>query len=162
MLKNVFSSARLMPRFARASRPALVPNVKFSASFEQAPLSDVRANHVLDETRLCDFLYKNKLFGNIDSGSLTIKQFSHGQSNPTYVISHGSNPSEKLVLRKQPPGKLLRGAHAVDREFMVMLSLARSNVPVPEVKLYCSDPGKLIQSLPIIAVGPTYAVVSSN
>lgn len=35
---------------------------------------------------------------------------SEGQSNPTYFIKFGV---EKMILRKKPPGKLLRGAHQV-------------------------------------------------
>lgn len=47
----------------------------------------------------------------------------------------------KLVLRKQPPGKLLRGAHRVDREFAAMQALAASGggVPVPKPHLLCDD-----------------------
>ncbi|XP_023348726.1 acyl-CoA dehydrogenase family member 10 [Eurytemora carolleeae] len=48
------------------------------------------------------------------SNDLEIRQFSHGQSNPTYLLNIGGT---KLVLRKKPPGKLLPGAHAVEREF---------------------------------------------
>lgn len=45
-----------------------------------------------------------------------VRQFSHGQSNPTYLIDFG--PSfKKYVLRKKPPGKLLPSAHAVEREY---------------------------------------------
>ena len=67
-------------------------------------------------------------------------QFKHGQSNPTYVCSV-RDKSTKLVLRKQPPGKLLRGAHAVDREFRVMNALQGSAVPVPKTRLFCPDSG---------------------
>jgi len=67
-----------------------------------------------------------------------LEQFSHGQSNPTYKLTFGA---VQLVLRKQPPGKLLRGAHAVDREEKVMSALAHpdSRVPVPKTRLYCED-----------------------
>lgn len=36
--------------------------------------------------------------------------FSSGQSNPTFCMSKNG---KKFVLRKKPPGKLLRGAHQV-------------------------------------------------
>lgn len=36
--------------------------------------------------------------------------FSSGQSNPTFCLSKNG---KKFVLRKKPPGKLLRGAHQV-------------------------------------------------
>ena len=44
------------------------------------------------------------------------------------------------MLRKQPPGKLLKGAHAVDREFRVFSALADTDVPVPKMLLFCDDP----------------------
>jgi hypothetical protein len=44
-----------------------------------------------------------------------------------------------MVLRKQPPGKLLASAHAVDREHRVLSALAGSSVPVPRPLLMCSD-----------------------
>jgi hypothetical protein len=48
-----------------------------------------------------------------------------------------------MVLRKQPPGKLLASAHAVHREFAVMKALARSPVPVPKALTLCRDPAVL-------------------
>lgn len=63
--------------------------------------------------------------------SLRILKFNHGQSNPTYLLELASGSStRKLVLRKQPPGTLLRGAHAVDREYRVQKAIANHGVPV--------------------------------
>ena len=45
-----------------------------------------------------------------------------------------------MVLRKKPPGKLLRGAHAVDREFQIQSALYKQNFPVPRPIHYCPDP----------------------
>ena len=45
-------------------------------------------------------------------GEIVIKQFEHGQSNPTYLVEYLGN---KYVLRKKPPGKLLPGAHSIER-----------------------------------------------
>jgi len=42
-------------------------------------------------------------------------------------------------LRKRPPGKVLRGAHAVDREFRIQSALYKQNFPVPRPIHYCSD-----------------------
>lgn len=65
-----------------------------------------------------------------------VLQFNHGQSNPTYlVVCNG----RKLVVRKQPPGKLLQSAHAVDREYRVMKALQDTCVPVPRVLALCKD-----------------------
>mmetsp|Transcript_20417 Transcript_20417/g.45777 ORF Transcript_20417/g.45777 Transcript_20417/m.45777 type:complete len:387 (+) Transcript_20417:47-1207(+) len=76
-------------------------------------------------------------------GRLEVKQFDNGASNPTYFIQ--SPAGEKYVLRKKPPGKLLPGAHQVDREFRVQKALAGTGVPVPEVLLLCQDPAVLGQ-----------------
>ena len=46
-------------------------------------------------------------------GPLRIEQFRGGQSNPTYKLT---TPGRSYVLRRKPPGRLLPGAHAVDRE----------------------------------------------
>lgn len=68
----------------------------------------------------------------------TVQQFLHGQSNPTYVVDAGD--AGKLVLRKQPAGELLPGAHRIDREHRVMSCLASSKCPVPKTRYMCEDP----------------------
>ncbi len=55
------------------------------------------------------------------------EKFSDGQSNPTYLLD---TESGQYVLRRQPPGELLKSAHAVDREFRVIKALQGSEVPV--------------------------------
>lgn len=64
------------------------------------------------------------------SGLAAIEKFGHGQSNPTYLVTASSG---KYVLRAKPPGKLLKSAHQVDREFRVLKALAGSAVAVPKV-----------------------------
>lgn len=64
------------------------------------------------------------------SGFQSIEKFKTGQSNPTYHIRADSG---QYVLRAKPPGKLLKSAHQVDREFRVMQALHETEVPVPEV-----------------------------
>jgi aminoglycoside phosphotransferase (APT) family kinase protein len=78
------------------------------------------------------------LQANIDgfSGPVTIEKFAGGQSNPTYKLI---TPSGAYVLRRQPPGKLLKSAHAVDREFRVLRALANSPVPVARALHLCED-----------------------
>ena len=70
-------------------------------------------------------------FGTLDA----IDKFSDGQSNPTYQITSGTR---QFVLRAKPPGKLLKSAHAVDREYRVMQALAATDVAVPKM-LHLSD-----------------------
>jgi len=66
-----------------------------------------------------------------------ITKFPGGQSNPTFLLE---TTGGRYVLRKQPPGKLLPSAHAVDREYRVIRALADMDVPVPEVYHLCEDP----------------------
>jgi aminoglycoside phosphotransferase (APT) family kinase protein len=70
-------------------------------------------------------------------GPLTATKFPGGQSNPTFRIDAASG---SYVLRRQPPGKLLKSAHAVDREFRVISALANTCVPVAEAHHLCEDP----------------------
>lgn len=73
---------------------------------------------------------------NVDGfiGPLVIEKFSIGQSNPTYLLRARSG---NYVLRRKPPGTLLKSAHAVDREYRVMGALADTAVPVPRVYALC-------------------------
>lgn len=70
-------------------------------------------------------------------GPMSAEKFEGGQSNPTFRIKAASG---EYVLRRQPPGKLLKSAHAVDREFRVMNALRDSDVPVPRMYHLCEDP----------------------
>lgn len=70
-------------------------------------------------------------------GPLRIEQFRGGQSNPTYKLI---TPGKAYVLRKQPPGPLLKGAHALDREAQVLAGLSRAGFPVAAVHGLCTDP----------------------
>lgn len=75
---------------------------------------------------------------NVDGfrGPISLEKFSGGQSNPTFKVSAQSG---LYVLRRQPPGKLLKSAHAVDREYRVLNALKNSDVPVAEVFYLCED-----------------------
>jgi len=69
-------------------------------------------------------------------GPLSVTKFATGQSNPTFRLD---TPGASYVLRRKPPGALLKSAHAVDREYRVLLALKDSEVPVPRVYLLCED-----------------------
>ncbi|WPC03886.1 phosphotransferase [Pseudomonas benzenivorans] len=71
------------------------------------------------------------------AGPMQVEKFSGGQSNPTFKITAKSGI---YVLRRQPPGKLLPSAHAVDREHRVLKALAGTDVPVARVFHLCEDP----------------------
>ncbi len=94
---------------------------------------DVREAHRFPEDRLAEYLRAN-VEGY--SGSLTVRQFRGGQSNPTFALSAGG---KEYVLRKKPPGKLLPSAHAVEREHRILEALGDTDVPVPRVLALCED-----------------------
>jgi aminoglycoside phosphotransferase (APT) family kinase protein len=71
-------------------------------------------------------------------GPITLSKFTGGQSNPTFKVTAESG---LYVLRSQPPGKLLKSAHAVDREFEVLDALKGTDVPVAQVYHLCRDTG---------------------
>lgn len=71
---------------------------------------------------------------------LDMQPVAGGQSNPTFFVTHGE---AQMVLRKQPPGLLLPGAHAIDREFRVLSALHPAGLPVPRPVLFHADPGLL-------------------
>ena len=73
--------------------------------------------NMLDEELLAKYLAKNMADF---QGPLTVTKFPGGQSNPTFKID---SKSSSYVLRRQPLGKLLKSAHAVDREFRVISAL---------------------------------------
>ncbi len=70
------------------------------------------------------------------TGPITAEKFAGGQSNPTFRLI---TPSGRYVLRRKPPGILLKSAHAVEREFRVQRALAGSDVPVARMHVLCED-----------------------
>lgn len=69
-------------------------------------------------------------------GPVSAEKTPTGQSNPTYILNSAAG---KFVLRRKPPGVLLKSAHSVDREFRVMSALADTGVPVPKMHFLCED-----------------------
>ena len=63
-------------------------------------------------------------------------KYPTGQSNPTYRIE---TPGRAYVLRCKPPGKLLKSAHMVEREFRVLRALGGVGYPVPPALALCED-----------------------
>ncbi|HSD68950.1 MAG TPA: phosphotransferase [Woeseiaceae bacterium] len=93
----------------------------------------VRHGHELDLGRLQAYMQSHV---EDFSGPLAIRQFRGGQSNPTYLLE---SPSGSYVMRRKPPGQLLKSAHAVDREFQVLSALHGTGFPVPEPLALCTD-----------------------
>ncbi len=69
-------------------------------------------------------------------GDVEVQKFATGQSNPTFQLK---TLAGNYVLRRKPPGVLLKSAHAVDREFRVQMALAGTDVPVAKMHLLCED-----------------------
>ena len=92
-----------------------------------------------DERKLVD---AQKLAAYLEShldgfrGPLSTEKFPDGQSNPTFRVDAASGV---YVLRRKPPVKLLKSAHAVDREYRVISALANIDVPVARAYHLCTD-----------------------
>ena len=96
-------------------------------------LTPVRERHRFDESALAAYLSEHM---DGDFSNLDVLQFEGGQSNPTYLMRAGD---DTFVMRKKPPGVLLKSAHAVDREHRIMTALRDTAVPVPRTFLLCED-----------------------
>ena len=93
----------------------------------------VSAAHRFDEVALARWMKAN-VHGY--AGPLEIEQFNGGQSNPTYKLL---TPTRSYVLRRKPPGRLLKGAHAVEREARVLTALGLVGFPAAHVYGLCTD-----------------------
>jgi acyl-CoA dehydrogenase len=119
-----------------------------------------RSAFQLDEAKLLAFLRQHVPSLCASATSLRVQQFQHGQSNPTYLVEAGA---ARMVLRKQPPGKLLASAHAVDREFRVLQALSRAGrVPVPQPLAFCSDPQVLGTPFYVMSFAPGHIFLDPN
>jgi aminoglycoside phosphotransferase (APT) family kinase protein len=99
----------------------------------KADTTPVREGYAFDEARLSAWMTDNVAGFR---GPLSVAQFSGGQSNPTYKLT---TPGKSYVLRRKPPGQLLKGAHAVEREARVLTALGGVGFPVPHVYALCTD-----------------------
>jgi len=100
-----------------------------------ASMSDVRL--ALDLTKLQQYLQAK--VPELHCSDLRVKQFSTGTSNPTYLLWSEADDQKRFVLRRKPQGKLVHGAHQIDREYMVMDALHPHSVPVPKMYSFCND-----------------------
>ena len=100
---------------------------------QPAESASSRPGHELDEQRLGSYLERHI------SGfrpPFSVRQFSGGQSNPTYLIEASGG---QFVLRKKPPGTLLPSAHQVEREYRIAKALESTAVAVPRMLHLCED-----------------------
>jgi aminoglycoside phosphotransferase (APT) family kinase protein len=106
---------------------------------------DVKPQHRFDERSLDAYLAKH-VAGY--AGPLRVRQFEGGQSNPTYFLE---TPGARYVLRRKPPGALVKSAHAVEREYRVIRALNATPYPVPRALVLCEDSA---------VIGTTFFVMS--
>jgi aminoglycoside phosphotransferase (APT) family kinase protein len=99
----------------------------------EASLTPIREAHAFDKNALSKYLSAQL---DLDFSGMNTQQFEGGQSNPTFMIE---NLGTKYVMRKKPPGKLLKSAHAVEREYRIMHALRDTDVPVPKMHHLCED-----------------------
>jgi aminoglycoside phosphotransferase (APT) family kinase protein len=102
-------------------------------SDENSGAGAVRAGLAFDEAALANWMTQNVAGF---AGPLKVEQFKGGQSNPTYKLT---TPSARYVLRRQPPGQLLKGAHDVLREAIVQQALGKTQFPVAPIHGVCAD-----------------------
>ncbi|MDB5576231.1 MAG: aminoglycoside phosphotransferase [Bradyrhizobium sp.] len=93
----------------------------------------VREGYGFDEAALAAWMKENVAGF---AGPMLVEQFKGGQSNPTYKLV---TPGKSYVLRRKPPGQLLKGAHAVEREAKVQTGLEKAQFPVAHVHGLCTD-----------------------
>ena len=92
---------------------------------------EVRKGEELPAAKLKQFLQENHLIGSIES-ELFVKQFTHGYSNLTYLLSI---ENKEYVLRKPPIGAIKRG-HDMSREFKVQSAVQKEFSKVPKMFAY--------------------------
>ena len=95
---------------------------------------EVRKGEELPAAKLKQFLQENHLIGSIES-ELFVKQFTHGYSNLTYLLSI---ENKEYVLRKPPIGAIKRG-HDMSREFKVQSAVQKEFSKVPKMFAYTDD-----------------------
>jgi aminoglycoside phosphotransferase (APT) family kinase protein len=98
-----------------------------------AGTTPVRDSHRFDEVALARWM-ADHVQG--FRGPLRVEQFKGGQSNPTYKLV---TPRCCYVMRRKPPGPILKGAHAVEREARVLTALGGTGYPVPQIHGLCTD-----------------------
>ncbi|CAB3998761.1 acyl- dehydrogenase family member 11, partial [Paramuricea clavata] len=99
--------------------------------------SEVRAEHKFDKIALDKYLARYlRGYPSNSNENLVVRQYRHGQSNPTFYMRKGS---QEFVMRKKPPGKLLRHAHQVEREFDFTEALHKVGFPVATPLHLCQD-----------------------
>lgn len=115
-------------------------------------LIDVRPDERFDEARLQTYLR-----GRLPAAEelLTVRQFSGGKANLTYLLRFGD--MQEFVLRRPPLGPYAPTAHDMGREYRVLSVLRGAFRFAPRVYLYCDD--KSVLGAPFFIMERCHGVV---
>jgi aminoglycoside phosphotransferase (APT) family kinase protein len=72
----------------------------------------------------------------LPAGEPTVKQFSGGASNLTYLLQY---PGHDLILRRPPAGTKAKSAHDMGREYRIQAALRPVFPYVPTMVAHCTD-----------------------
>jgi aminoglycoside phosphotransferase (APT) family kinase protein len=97
-------------------------------------LIEVREDERFEADRVAEFL-RGKLPGT--DQPLTIRQFSGGAANLTYLLDYGTH---QYVLRRPPLGPVAASSHDMNREYTVLSVLYQSFPKAPRAHLFSDDP----------------------
>ena len=118
MYRSLLKVCSTLPETALWARGAIAARSKKAKPAADGVLATkVRKGHDFDGPKLYCYLRSELGAGVLPASDsdIELKQFSWGQSNPTFAL-RWKGGTEGLVVRKQPPGKLLKGAHDVGRD----------------------------------------------
>jgi aminoglycoside phosphotransferase (APT) family kinase protein len=98
---------------------------------------EVRPDERFDTARLHAYL-KDRLPGS--NRELTVRQFSRGKANLTYLLRFGDGDETiEYVLRRPPLGPVAPGAHDMAREYRVLSTLWRAFPKAARAFVFCDD-----------------------
>lgn len=96
---------------------------------------DVRKEDEIDIKRLTEYLAELMPDFSVDS-HLTVRQFSGGASNLTYLVQWNDN---QYILRTPPHGARIKSAHDMSREYNILKAVHPHFAYAPQVLLNCED-----------------------
>ena len=103
---------------------------------EQPEHIEVRPDERIDVAGLADWL-RGRLPG--AGAPLTVRQFSRGKANLTYLLRFGEDDPVEYVLRRPPLGPVAPGAHDMAREYRVLSTLWRAFPKAARAHIFCED-----------------------
>lgn len=122
---------------------------------DEQDLIEVRPDERFDEIRLQLYL-RDRLPG--ASGEMSVRQFSGGKANLTYLLTFGE--SLEYVLRRPPLGDYAPSAHDMGRENRVLSVLRQAFPFAPRIYHYCED--EAVIGAPFLIMERCHGVVARD